>query len=135
MDSLKLGIIGCGGIANNMHLPSIKKLGKAQVTAFCDIVPERAQKAAEEFGASDAKVFEDYRDLLGLVTLVVMRRGAAAGRRRTDLAGCRVILADNPVIDISSTDVRARIRRGLSVRYLLPEDVRRYIIETGLYRA
>ncbi|HPA60612.1 MAG TPA: Gfo/Idh/MocA family oxidoreductase [Clostridia bacterium] len=66
MDSLKLGIIGCGGIANNKHLPSIKKLGKAQVTAFCDIVPERAQKAAEEFGASDAKVFEDYRDLLKL---------------------------------------------------------------------
>jgi len=84
---------------------------------------------------NEIETWKDYRDLLGLVTLVVMRRGAAAGRRRTDLAGCRVIFADNPVIDISSTDVRARIRRGLSVRYLLPEDVRRYIIETGLYRA
>jgi len=84
---------------------------------------------------NEIETWKDYRDLLGLVTLVVMRRGAAPGRRRTDLAGGTVIFADNPVIDISSTDVRARIRRGLSVRYLLPEDVRRYIIETGLYRA
>ena len=64
MDKLKLGFIGCGGIANNKHLPSIKKLGGADVVAFCDIVPERAQKTAAEFGTKDAKTFTDYKDLL-----------------------------------------------------------------------
>lgn len=39
-----------------------------------------------------------------------------------------------PVIDISSTDIRARIARGLSVRYMLPESVREYIEANGLYR-
>ena len=35
---------------------------------------------------------------------------------------------------ISSTDIRARIARGGSVRYLLPETVLRYIESKGLYR-
>lgn len=66
MERLKLGIIGCGGIANNKHLPSIKLLGGADVVAFCDIIPERAAKTAAAFGTKDAQVFEDYQDLLKL---------------------------------------------------------------------
>ena len=66
MDKLRVGFIGCGGIANNKHLPSIKAIGGVDIVAFCDIVEERAQKAAKEFGIKDAKVFTDYRDLLKL---------------------------------------------------------------------
>ena len=40
---LKVGIIGCGGIAEQKHLPSIAKIDEAEVTAFCDIIPERAE--------------------------------------------------------------------------------------------
>jgi predicted dehydrogenase len=32
--------------------------------AFCDIVPERAQKACEEFGAPGAKTYADYKELV-----------------------------------------------------------------------
>lgn len=35
-----------------------------EIVAFCDIVEERAQKAAKEFGAKDAKVYTDYKELL-----------------------------------------------------------------------
>lgn len=66
MTRLRLGIIGCGGIANGKHLPSIAKLNQADVVAFCDIIEERATKAAEEYGTKDARVFTDYRDLLKL---------------------------------------------------------------------
>jgi nicotinate-nucleotide adenylyltransferase len=38
-----------------------------------------------------------------------------------------------PAIDISATDVRARCRRGESLRYLVPEAVARYIAERRLY--
>ena len=61
---LKIAIIGCGGIANGKHMPAIKKTGKAVMTTFCDIVPERAEKAAAEYGTKDAKVVLDYRKVL-----------------------------------------------------------------------
>jgi predicted dehydrogenase len=63
-DKLKVAVIGCGGIANGKHLPSLSKLGQVEISAFCDILPERAQQAAEKFGAAGAKVYGEYRDLL-----------------------------------------------------------------------
>ena len=61
---LKIGIIGCGGIGNSKHLPALKTVPNVEVVAFCDIVLERAQKSAEKFGTPDAKVYEDYKELL-----------------------------------------------------------------------
>lgn len=37
-------------------------------------------------------------------------------------------------IDLSSTEIRQRIAHGKSVRYMLPEKVREYIYENGLYQ-
>ncbi|MBU5672923.1 Gfo/Idh/MocA family protein [Paenibacillus brevis] len=61
---LKVAIVGCGGIANNKHLPALVKLEEVELVAFCDIVEERAEKAAKEFGTADAKVYTDFRKLL-----------------------------------------------------------------------
>lgn len=61
---LKIGIIGCGGIANGKHMPALSKLDMVQMTAFCDIIREKAQNAAEKYGTKDAKVYTDYRELL-----------------------------------------------------------------------
>ena len=61
---VNVGIIGCGGIANGKHMPSLKKLSNVRMVAFCDIIPEKAEKAAKEFGTPDAKVYTDYKELL-----------------------------------------------------------------------
>ncbi|MEO3945122.1 Gfo/Idh/MocA family oxidoreductase [Gorillibacterium sp. CAU 1737] len=66
MEPIKIGIIGCGGIANGKHLPAIQQEGTAEVVAFCDIIKERAEEAAKKYGTSDAKVFVDYRELIRL---------------------------------------------------------------------
>ncbi len=63
-ETLKAGIIGCGGIANGKHMPSLAKQKGVKMVAFCDILPERAKKAAKDFGGKDAEVYEDYRKLL-----------------------------------------------------------------------
>lgn len=65
MKKLKVAIIGCGGIANQKHLPALKNNADMnEVIAFCDVIKERAVKAAEEFGAEGAKVYTDYKELL-----------------------------------------------------------------------
>ena len=64
MEKLKAGIIGCGGIANNKHMPSIKKTEMVELVAFCDIIKERAVKAKADFGTADAKCYTDYKELL-----------------------------------------------------------------------
>jgi len=61
---VKVGIIGCGGIANGKHMPSLKALPNVQMVAFCDLIVERAEKAAREYGTPDAKVYTDYKELL-----------------------------------------------------------------------
>ncbi len=61
---LKIGIIGCGGIANGKHMPNLAKIPEVEMVAFCDIVLERAEKAKAAYGTEDAKVYLDYHDLL-----------------------------------------------------------------------
>ena len=61
---LKVGIIGCGGIANGKHMPSIKAVNMSDMVAFCDLIEERAVKAAKEYGVPGAKVYTDYKELL-----------------------------------------------------------------------
>lgn len=64
MKKLKIGIIGCGGIANAKHMPSLAKIKECEMVAFCDIIPERAEKAKKDYGTIDAKVYTDYKQLL-----------------------------------------------------------------------
>lgn len=61
----KVGIIGCGGIANGKHMTALAKMTqRVEMVAFCDIVPEKAEEAAKKFGAEGAKTYTDYRELL-----------------------------------------------------------------------
>lgn len=69
MKKIAVGIIGCGGIANNKHMPALKALEEVEMTYFCDTTLERAREAAEKFGASGAKITTDYKALLADPTL------------------------------------------------------------------
>lgn len=65
MGKIQIGIIGCGGIANNKHFPALQSQNdKCEMVAFCDIIEERAIKACKEFGSEDAKCYTDYMELL-----------------------------------------------------------------------
>ena len=72
MDKVRVGVIGCGGIANKKHMPALKKLPNVEMVAFCDIIEERAVKAKTDFGTPDAKVYTDYKQLLEDKTIDVV---------------------------------------------------------------
>jgi len=43
------------------------------------------------------------------------------------------IMLNTPQIEISSSEIRSRVARGLSIHHLVPEPVERYIRQHGLY--
>jgi nicotinate-nucleotide adenylyltransferase len=47
----------------------------------------------------------------------------------------RVSYVATPIIDISSSQIRERVARGLSIRYLVPDKVEEYIAQRRLYRS
>lgn len=48
-DKVRIGIIGAGGIANAVHLPSVTSIGDCDVVAICDLVESKAKVAAEKY--------------------------------------------------------------------------------------
>ena len=44
-----------------------------------------------------------------------------------------ILSVETPVLDLSSSLIRKRCRQGGSIRYLVPDEVRNYIEENGLY--
>ncbi|MGI4787272.1 MAG: Gfo/Idh/MocA family protein [Janthinobacterium lividum] len=62
--TITIGIIGTGGIANGKHMPSLSKLEGVEMVAFCDVEETKAQTAAAKYGTADAKVYTDYTKLL-----------------------------------------------------------------------
>lgn len=61
---LRVGIIGCGGIAGGKHLPSLTKIDAVNMVAFCDIIESRAAEKAAGYGVEGARVYTDYRKML-----------------------------------------------------------------------
>ena len=61
---LKVGVVGCGGIANGKHLPALSNIKEVELVAFCDIILEKAEEAAEKYGVEGAKSYKDYKEFL-----------------------------------------------------------------------
>lgn len=90
---------------------------------------------------ADFPMWKDPERVVELCRLVIVpRTGAALGdldavSRKVHGVREKTIQLDAPVIGISSSDLRGRQARGLSIRYLVPERVEQYIKEQGLYRS
>jgi len=84
--------------------------------------------------------WRDPQRLLGLARLLVVQRPGQETAHPEEMdervpgASRRIQIVHTPGVAISSTDLRARIRTGRPIRYLVPDAVAAYIREHRLYR-
>jgi nicotinate-nucleotide adenylyltransferase len=114
-----------------------------------DTLTEWARRSPEDerfllMGADVIRTFARWREPLAvmhLAELVVWQRGDTLSGGVEDwlprdadgrIPPHRVVEARQ--IDVSSTEVRARVRAGQSIHGFVPDAVRTYIYDTGLYR-
>jgi len=49
MSKVRIGVIGCGGMGTNIHLPSLSEIEDCEICAVCDLVHEKADKMAAKY--------------------------------------------------------------------------------------
>ena len=85
-------------------------------------------------GADAYALFDQWRDpdrVRALATIVVMARGDGTMPPR-ERPGVQVLQSRR--VDISSTELRARVRDGRTIRGFVPDAVAQYVAEHRLYR-
>ncbi len=70
MDTIKLGLIGCGGMMSN-HAKGVNMVDGIEITAVCDIIRKRAEVVAEALGNSP-KIYTDYTEMADDVDAVLV---------------------------------------------------------------
>jgi len=103
----------------------------------------------------EVTTWKEYDGLFSLCNFVVLNRPGSVRHKLTDLtphrfwanfrpgkdpnqwihnpSGLSTHFLDKPVMDMSSSEIRERIRTGRSVRYMMQEKVETYIYKNGLY--
>jgi nicotinate-nucleotide adenylyltransferase len=84
-------------------------------------------------------LWKEPRKLVQICRLVVAPRLSSSLLDLRSLASAipgvldNIIQLDMPVVEISSSEIRRRIAQGLSIRYLVPDEVEKYIVEQKIY--
>jgi predicted dehydrogenase len=62
---VKIGMIGCGAIAQIQHLPHLRELSQEfEIAGLCDLSPKLMARLGEEYGVPGDRQFTDYRELV-----------------------------------------------------------------------
>jgi nicotinate-nucleotide adenylyltransferase len=87
-------------------------------------------------GEDSLASFDEWREprrIRELASLAAMRRaGGSEGRAKSMPSG--VVEVSTRRVDVSSTEIRKRLRAGQSIKGFVPESVERFIEARGLYR-
>lgn len=80
-------------------------------------------------------LWRDIGELVKQVEFIVLARPGWKAVERVDIPGLRLRWCEGHQVELSSTEVRERVRAGLPVDFMIPHKTVEYIRENGLYRA
>ena len=78
--------------------------------------------------------WKDISELVKLIEFIFLESPRHPSKPHTDIPGLRLHRCDGHLIEISSSELRQRVRAGLSLHYFCPQKVIAYIEEKKLYR-
>ncbi len=78
--------------------------------------------------------WKDINQLASMVEFIFLERPGHPSKPHTDIPGLRLHRCDGHLIEISSSELRQRVRHGRSLNYFCPQKVIAYIESKKLYR-
>lgn len=125
--TIEIGIIGCGRAATELHLPALRRVGRARVTALADSDPSKLSAASERFGIGP--VYPGHRELLENEAVdAVLIATPATGRVpivRDCLASGRHALVEKPLAaSPQEAEELVELARGTEVRTAVGHNLR-----------
>jgi nicotinate-nucleotide adenylyltransferase len=73
-------------------------------------------------------------ELAGILEFIFLERPGHPAKQTPDISGLRLHRCDGHLIEISSSELRQRVRQGLSLHYFCPQKVIAYIETHKLYQ-
>ncbi len=102
---LGVGLVGCGNVALNFHIPAyLARSGDVRVVAAADPVQQRLDAVRDATGLPEDRAFADYRDLIRLpevdVVDVCVPQRFHAGVAALAVAAGKHVLCEKPITTI-----------------------------------
>jgi len=79
-------------------------------------------------------LWKEITELVRMVEFIFLERPGHPAKQTPDIPGLRLHRCDGHLIEISSSELRQRVRQGLSLHYFCPQKVIAYISAHQLYR-
>lgn len=80
------------------------------------------------------KTWYEYEKIINNYNIIVLNRNQTSFSNKIHVDCKNILFFNNPLIEISSTEIREKINSGCSIKYLTPDPVIDYINNKGLYR-
>jgi predicted dehydrogenase len=143
MNTLRVGIIGAGAIAKDVHIPSYLNNGsKVELVAIADVAVERAQEVAELFSIPNA--FSSYKEMLAnikldAVSICVPNKFHAEATIAALEAGCHVLCEKPPAMTVEESELMMKVASnsgkiltyGFHYRYRPEVEIAKSFIDAG----
>jgi UDP-N-acetyl-2-amino-2-deoxyglucuronate dehydrogenase len=134
-DKLKVGIVGCGGVVRQAHLPAFSKLNNVVVQAVCDKNQDLARQTA--LGHRIPGVYAEIADMLAkekldIVDICVPPQLHAAIALEALRAGCHILMEKPMALKVSDCDAMLEVAREKDRRICI---VHNQLFNPPFYRA